>query len=56
VIVDRRNRRVRVLTEPEFGEYRVHAVYPPGESFTLPESIGAAVTLEAGSVLGSARR
>ncbi|MGP3927172.1 MULTISPECIES: Uma2 family endonuclease [unclassified Streptomyces] len=52
VIVDRKNRRVRVLTEPEFGEYRVHAVYPPGESFTLPESIGATVTLQVDSVLG----
>jgi Uma2 family endonuclease len=52
VIADRRNRRVRVLTEPEYGEYRVHAVHPPGESFTLPESVGAPVTLEVDRVLG----
>ncbi|SFL90508.1 Uma2 family endonuclease [Streptomyces pini] len=52
VIADRRNRRVHVLTEPEYGEYRVHAVHPPGESFTLPESVGAPVTLEVDRVLG----
>ncbi|MFP8941260.1 Uma2 family endonuclease [Streptomyces fenghuangensis] len=52
VIADRRNRRVHVLTEPEYGEYRVHAVRPPGESFTLPESVGAPVTLEVDRVLG----
>ncbi|PJE94520.1 hypothetical protein CUT44_30395 [Streptomyces carminius] len=52
VIADRRNRRVHVLTEPEYGEYRVHAVHPPGESFTLPESVGGAVTLEVDRVLG----
>ncbi|MFJ9694528.1 Uma2 family endonuclease [Kitasatospora sp. NPDC101183] len=45
VIVDRRNRRVMVLTEPQGREYRVHAVHHPGQSFTLPGSIGATVTL-----------
>jgi Uma2 family endonuclease len=52
VIADRKNRRVHLLTEPEHGEYRVHAVHPPGESLVLPESIGASVTLEVNSVLG----
>jgi Uma2 family endonuclease len=56
VIADRRNRRVRVLTEPEHGEYRVHAVHPPGESFDLPDSLGAPVTLEVDRVLGSVAR
>ncbi|MCI0385417.1 Uma2 family endonuclease [Streptomyces sp. CNQ085] len=51
-IADRRNRRVHMLTGPEYGEYRVHAVRPPGESLTLPESVGAPVTLEADRVLG----
>ncbi|MGP4004158.1 Uma2 family endonuclease [Streptomyces sp. 8N706] len=54
VIADRRNCRVRVLTDPEFGEYRVHAVHPPGESFSLPASVGAAVTLDVDTVLGLA--
>ncbi|MDH6130883.1 Uma2 family endonuclease [Kitasatospora sp. MAA4] len=52
VIVDRRNRRVMVLTDPKDGEYRVHAVHHPGQRFTLPESIGAAVEIDVDSVLG----
>ncbi|MFD5433877.1 Uma2 family endonuclease [Kitasatospora sp. NPDC127067] len=51
VIVDRKNLKVMVLTEPRDGEYRVHAVHHPGQSFTLPESIGAAVTLSVDDVL-----
>lgn len=51
VIVDRSNQRVMVLTEPQDGEYRVHAVHHPGQSFTLPESIGASVTLSVDDVL-----
>ncbi|MFE4517506.1 Uma2 family endonuclease [Kitasatospora sp. NPDC056783] len=51
VIVDRTNQRVMVLTDPEDGEYRVHAVHHPGQSFTLPESIGASVTLSVDDVL-----
>ncbi|MCG6492817.1 Uma2 family endonuclease [Kitasatospora sp. A2-31] len=53
VIVDRTNRRVMVLTDPQDGEYRVHAVHHPGQSFTLPESIGAAVTLSVDDVLAA---
>ncbi|MDH6117585.1 Uma2 family endonuclease [Kitasatospora sp. GAS204A] len=52
VIVDWKNRRVRVLTDPQDGEYRVHAVHHPGQSFELPESIGALVKLDVDSVLG----
>ncbi|MFJ8624422.1 Uma2 family endonuclease [Kitasatospora sp. NPDC093550] len=51
VIVDRTNQRVMVLTDPQEGEYRVHAVHHPGQSFTLPESIGASVTLSVDDVL-----
>ncbi|MFE6051019.1 Uma2 family endonuclease [Kitasatospora sp. NPDC056446] len=51
VIVDRTNQRVMVLTEPQDGEYRVHAVHHPGQSFALPESIGASVTLAVDDVL-----
>lgn len=51
VIVDRTNRRVMVLTDPQDGEYRVHAVHHPGQSFTLPGSIRASVTLLADDVL-----
>ncbi|MGK4579848.1 Uma2 family endonuclease [Kitasatospora sp. HPMI-4] len=52
VIADRKNRRVMVLTDPRDGEYRVHAVHRPGQSFELPESVGAKVTLSVDSVLG----
>ncbi|MFG2906504.1 Uma2 family endonuclease [Kitasatospora sp. NPDC048286] len=50
-IVDRKNLKVMVLTDPRDGEYRVHAVHHPGQSFTLPESIGASVTLSVDDVL-----
>jgi Uma2 family endonuclease len=52
VIFDRRNRRVMVLTDPRDGEYRVRAVHRSGESFTLPESLGAPVKLDVDTVLG----
>lgn len=52
LIADRKNRRVMVLTDPRDGEYRVHAVHHPGQSFELPDSIGAKVTLSVDSVLG----
>lgn len=52
VIADRTNQRVMVLTDPNDGEYRVHAVHHPGQSFALPESIGASVTLKVDDVLG----
>ncbi|MBV2155741.1 Uma2 family endonuclease [Kitasatospora sp. SUK 42] len=51
LIVDRKNLKVMVLTEPQDGEYRVHAVHHPGQSFTLPESIGASVTLAVDDLL-----
>ncbi|MFE7561293.1 hypothetical protein [Kitasatospora sp. NPDC057500] len=53
VIVDRANGRVVVLTDPQDGEYRVHAVHHPGQSFALPESIGASATLSVDSVLAA---
>jgi hypothetical protein len=33
---------------------RIRAVYKPGESFTLPETVGAAVELETDQLLGPA--
>ncbi|MFC5662756.1 Uma2 family endonuclease [Kitasatospora misakiensis] len=53
VIVDRANARVMVLTDPQDGEYRVHAVHHPGQTFALPESIGASVTLSVDDVLAA---
>ncbi|QES49775.1 hypothetical protein DEJ50_20105 [Streptomyces venezuelae] len=56
VIVDRKHNRLHVLTDPvqdKYDNYRVHA---PGEVVTLPESIGAKVTLDVEAVLAAARR
>ncbi|WP_455352718.1 Uma2 family endonuclease [Streptomyces sp. SYSU K217416] len=51
VIVDRKNERVRVLTDPLADEYDKHALYAPGQQVTLPESIGAKVTLDVTALL-----
>jgi Uma2 family endonuclease len=51
VIGDRKHREVVVLTDPRGGEYRTRAFYKPGESFVLPESIGAKVEVEADAFL-----
>lgn len=52
LIGDRRRGEVVVLTEPRDGAYRTRSVYRPGESLSLPESIGAAVKLDVDTVLG----
>jgi hypothetical protein len=51
VIGDRKHDEIVVLTDPQGGEYRTRSVHKPGESFTLPESIGAKVELEVDSLL-----
>ncbi|MFE2480406.1 Uma2 family endonuclease [Streptomyces sp. NPDC001194] len=56
VIVDRRHSRLHVLTDPVQDEYATHRVHAPGELVTLPESIGAKVTLDVEAVLAAARR
>ncbi|MFF3860993.1 Uma2 family endonuclease [Streptomyces sp. NPDC002209] len=56
VIVDRRHNRLHVLTDPVTDEYATHRVHAPGELVTLPDSVGAKVTLEVEAVLTAARR
>ncbi|MFB7054597.1 Uma2 family endonuclease [Streptomyces vinaceus] len=56
VIVDRQHDRLHVLTDPVADEYDTHRVHAPGELVTLPESIGAKVTLDVEAVLAAARR
>ncbi len=46
VILDRKHSRVHVLTEPLAGGYDNHQVYAPGQTVTLPDSIGAEVSLD----------
>ncbi|MET9957691.1 Uma2 family endonuclease [Streptomyces sp. NPDC006326] len=51
VIVDRKNVRVHLLTDPVGEGYDSHTLYAPGRQLTLPDSIGAKVTLDAGALL-----
>ncbi|GFE22348.1 Uma2 family endonuclease [Streptomyces libani] len=56
VIVDRKHERLHVLTEPMEDGYAVHRIHVAGEKVTLPESIGAGVTLDVAQTLDDARR
>ncbi|MFG2877827.1 Uma2 family endonuclease [Streptomyces sp. NPDC048337] len=51
VIVDRKNGRVHLLTDPIGDGYDHHTLYAPAQQLTLPDSIGAKVTLDAGELL-----
>ncbi|MBX9397075.1 Uma2 family endonuclease [Streptomyces sp. TRM72054] len=56
VIVDRKHQRLHVLTDPAEDEYANHRVHAPGEIVTLPESIGAKVTLDVEKILKAGQR
>jgi Uma2 family endonuclease len=51
VIVDRKHQRLHVLTDPVGSGYENHRPHAPGELVTLPDSIGAKVTLDAAEIL-----
>lgn len=51
VIVDRKNVRVHLLTDPVGEGYDHHTLYAAGQQLTLPDSIGAKVTLDATTLL-----
>lgn len=51
VIVDHKNDRVHVLTDPIDNAYDKHAVHARGQQVTLPDSIGAKVTLDVTALL-----
>ncbi|MFF8783984.1 Uma2 family endonuclease [Streptomyces sp. NPDC015125] len=55
VIVDRKHERLHVLTEPMRDGYGVHRIHVAGEKVTLPESIGAEVSLDVAQTLDDAR-
>ncbi|MGV9984625.1 Uma2 family endonuclease [Streptomyces olivaceus] len=55
VIVERKHQRLHVLTEPDCAYYSTHRVHSPGETVTLPGSLGAEVTLDVGEVLAAGR-
>lgn len=56
VILDRKHGRVHVLTEPVANDYENHRVHAPGEQVTLPDSIGAKVTLDVEALLRAGSR
>ncbi|MEV0370434.1 Uma2 family endonuclease [Streptomyces sp. NPDC050636] len=55
VIVNRWDDRIHVLTDPSGDTYRDHRVHASGERISLPESIGAEVTLDVEAILDAAR-
>lgn len=56
VIVDRKNDRVHVLTHPAPGKYENHTLHARGHQVTLPDSIGAKVTLDVTALLQAGER
>ncbi|MFF6993633.1 Uma2 family endonuclease [Streptomyces sp. NPDC008313] len=56
VIVDRKHSRLHVLTDPVDGGYENHRPHAPGELVTLPDSIGAKVTLDVEQILRTAQK
>ncbi|WP_167157487.1 Uma2 family endonuclease [Streptomyces sp. MBT27] len=55
VIIDRKHIRIHVLTDPVENEYATHRVHAPGELVTLPDSLGAKVTLDTAEILKAAQ-
>ncbi|GGQ53289.1 Uma2 family endonuclease [Streptomyces flaveolus] len=55
VIVDRKHQRLHVLTDPDCADYSTHRVHSPGETVTLPGSLGAEVTLDVAEILAAGR-
>ncbi|MFJ4819300.1 Uma2 family endonuclease [Streptomyces sp. NPDC088801] len=51
VVVDRKHQRLHVLTDPVGSTYENHRPHASGELVTLPDSIGAKVTLDVAEIL-----
>ncbi|MFF8906979.1 Uma2 family endonuclease [Streptomyces olivaceoviridis] len=56
LVVDRKHQRLHVLTEPAGSEYANHRVHAPGETVTLPESIGAEVALDVEQIIKAGQK
>lgn len=56
VIVNRKHGRVHLLTDLADSGYDTHRIYAPGEKITLPDSIGAKVTLDVSELLQAGRQ
>ncbi|MEU7717673.1 Uma2 family endonuclease [Streptomyces tibetensis] len=55
IVVDRKHQRLHVLTDPVGSGYENHRPHSPGELVTLPDSIGAKVTLDVAEILEAGR-
>ncbi|CAL9298634.1 Uma2 family endonuclease [Streptomyces sp. SudanB182_2057] len=56
MVVDRKHQRLHVLTEPDGSEYTSHRVHAPGESVTLPDSVGAEVALDVEQIIRAGQK
>ncbi|MDH6624965.1 Uma2 family endonuclease [Streptomyces sp. LBL] len=56
LVVDRKHQRLHLLTDPAGNEYASHRVHAPGEVITLPDSIGAEVTLDVDQIIKAGKR
>ncbi|MEW2509866.1 Uma2 family endonuclease [Streptomyces sp. NPDC046870] len=56
LVVDRKHQRLHVLTEPTGSEYANHRVHAPGETVTLPDSIGAEVALDVEQIIKAGQK
>ncbi|MEV5148257.1 Uma2 family endonuclease [Streptomyces sp. NPDC052727] len=56
LVVDRKHQRLHVLTEPAGNEYTNHRVHAPGETVTLPDSIGAEVALDVEQIIKAGQK
>jgi Uma2 family endonuclease len=56
VIVDRKHQRVHVLTDPAGDTYDNHRPHAPGETVTLPDSLGAKVSLDVEQILRAGQK
>ncbi|WP_030983307.1 Uma2 family endonuclease [Streptomyces sp. NRRL WC-3744] len=56
LVVDRKHQRLHVLTEPAGSEYTNHRVHAPGETVTLPDSIGAEVALDVEQIIKAGQK
>ncbi|WP_030600831.1 Uma2 family endonuclease [Streptomyces achromogenes] len=56
VVVDRKHQRLHVLTEPDGSEYTSHRVHAPGETVTLPDSVGTDVALDVEQIIKAGQK
>ncbi|MFC9908947.1 Uma2 family endonuclease [Streptomyces sp. NPDC127197] len=56
LVVDRKHQRLHVLTDPDGSVYANHRVHAPGETVTLPDTIGTEVTLDVEQIIKAGQR